>query len=104
MSEETDCWSLSCSVTTSGLVTLDRAEAVLERMEIVNVTVLLPANETAKGNATAPPPAKATGQVHDIPYMDSVSMEDQLLSLVWPFRENRQVRVGVTYRMRDSCC
>lgn len=70
---EVDSWLASSSVTTSGLVTLDRAEAVLERMETVNVTVPLPANETAKGNATVPPPAKATGQVHDAPCFNSVA-------------------------------
>ncbi len=38
-----------CRVDTSGMVSLDRAEAVLERMETVNVTVAVPANETAGG-------------------------------------------------------
>lgn len=33
------------------MVSLDRAEAVLERMETVNVTVAVPANETAGGTA-----------------------------------------------------
>ena len=34
------------------MVSIDRAEAVLERMETVNVTVAVPANETAGAAAS----------------------------------------------------
>lgn len=51
------------TVSTSGIATLDRAEAVLERMEMVNITVLLPANET--GNSTNATVAPSKGGVQD---------------------------------------
>lgn len=44
----------------SGIVSLDRAEAVLERMELVNVTVTVPANATEGGNTTTGKETKAS--------------------------------------------
>jgi len=52
--------STHLTVDSSGIVSLDRAEAVLERMELVNVTVTVPANATEGGNTTTGKETKAS--------------------------------------------
>jgi hypothetical protein len=58
-----------CRVSTSGIATLDRAEAVLERMEMVNITVLLPANETGNSTNATVAPSKGGMQVRNLQRM-----------------------------------
>ena len=48
------CIVVSCSADSSGIVSFDKAEVVLERTELVNVTVPVPSNATNNSNAQVP--------------------------------------------------